>query len=489
MPYASPSCQLPRARTGDSPSISPNRGGIPCQRQDTSKTPGAFPVAPADQWLDATSGRIATCAHSWMTAVHWVHELAKTGLYVPSRKHGPKWGPTTLVIAQELSALTECRPGIAYLMRKLKVSERTIQYHLGLLRETGLLVYRVKGTRLSGQPNQTSVFERIIPAAFDEAHGIRTIQRDETMPAYTRVPVGAAPEKQGLLGKLARKATRKRRRPRKQTVSSRTRCTPMQGGTSAVDTAGTTHFPPESKLASGQSKSPTPKKSKAQAGGRRKLNRVGRRYQLAREVMSIAPWLSRGSWKRLAWILRDVADAGWTALEVQAVAEATPLTAAEVRRPSGMLAHRLKGAHLLYTTPQRRKTAVLAWQESRVQEKARHRGYETLGGGPARASVQRIVRDALAHSRQPSAEDLEAAVSYGHDDSQHVDIDTLDEATVVDLRAAAEANPQIILDAIPVMGEADARRLYTNQLVDRALTRYSTNVRISMPWQEAATYA
>ncbi|TXS34787.1 hypothetical protein EAO77_38515, partial [Streptomyces sp. t39] len=46
-------------------------------------------------------------------------------------------------------------------------SERTVQYHLDMLRETGLLAYRSKGTRLSGRVRQASHFERIIPTAFD----------------------------------------------------------------------------------------------------------------------------------------------------------------------------------------------------------------------------------------------------------------------------------------------------------------------------------
>ncbi|MER8002990.1 helix-turn-helix domain-containing protein [Streptomyces sp. NPDC095613] len=478
MPYASPACQLPRARTGDSPRISSPRGGIPCQQQRPDTAPDALHVAPADQWLNATSGRIATCAHSWMTAVHWVHSLAASGLYVPSRKHGPKWGPTTLVIAQELSALKECRPGIAYLMRKLKAAKRTIQYHLDMLREAGLLVYRVKGTRLAGQPNQTSVFERIIPAAFDEAHGIRTIQRDETQPAYTRVPVGAAPEHQAQLGTLSRKATRKRRRPRKRTGSSRTRCTPMQGGTSAVDSAGTTHSPSESKLASGSEQSPTPKKPKR---GPRKLNKIGRRYQLAAELISRVPWLDGASRSRIAWIVRHVADAGWTALEVQAVAEdGAPLTAMDVRRASGMLAHRLKGVHELYTTTARRETAVQAWQDSRIAERARHAGYETLdGSGPARASVQRMYREARIRclTKPLTAADLDGAVEYDCDDTNRVDIAALSRDEVIDLRAAAESNLDLIREAIPAMGEHDARRLYTNRLVDLALALESINAR------------
>ncbi|MGS2592089.1 helix-turn-helix domain-containing protein [Streptomyces hebeiensis] len=488
MPYADASCQLPRARTGDSRTISPANGGIPCQKNHHSTAPDALRVAPGDQWIDTTSGRIATCPHSWMQSVHWV---GGSGLYKPSRTHGPGWGPTTILIAKEISALGECRPSVAYLARKLKISERTVQYHLGMLREAGLLAYRSKGTRISRGVNRASVFERIIPVAFDEALGIRTIQRDETAPAYTRVPVGIAEKGRALIGKLAKKAARKtRRRPRKRTRSAGSLCTPMQGGTSAGTTTGTTSLPSDTDLASGDHDSPTPQQPKRATPVARKLNQVGRRKQLARELITQVPWLAGASRDRIAWIARHVADAGWTVLEVQAVAEAMPLTRQQVRRPSGILAHRLKGAHLLYNTPGKRRTAVLAWQESRAAEHARHSGYETLGERPARASVQRILREAVTRSRpQPSPADLDDAVEYHCDETHHVDIEAIDPADVIDLRAAAEANLHLIREAIPVMGEAAARRLYTNRLVDRALAAHSTNARITQPWQEATTYA
>ncbi len=151
----------------------------------------AFRVTEADQWIDTTTGRIAPEAYSWMQAVHWI---AGCGLYDQEPGHGPKWGPTTVAIAQEIAALTECRPSIDYLARKLGVSERTVQYHLAHLRAAGLLVYRSKGTRLAGRVRLASVYERVIPAQFDQALGIRTVLRDETAPP-TRGPQSGSPRR------------------------------------------------------------------------------------------------------------------------------------------------------------------------------------------------------------------------------------------------------------------------------------------------------
>jgi DNA-binding transcriptional ArsR family regulator len=285
VPQRTPRCQLGASSTPETRGISPHPSdhNTPTPTHETEHPydysadhgrGGSLLVNAASQWLHATTGRIAGDPHSWMTAVHWITGLAAKGLYTPTQAHGPKWGPTTLVIAQELSALKVCRPGIAYLMRKLKVSERTIQYHLTMLRETGLLVYRSKGTRARGVANQATVYERTIPAAFDEEHGIRTVGE-----GVQRRPVGAAPEARTLLGKLAKKAARKtRRRPPRTPVSGRGRCTPMEGGSTGTSSADRTYSPPESKLASGNGESSARKSVKR---GPRKLNKIGRRYQLA----------------------------------------------------------------------------------------------------------------------------------------------------------------------------------------------------------------
>ncbi|WP_329376214.1 helix-turn-helix domain-containing protein [Streptomyces sp. NBC_01483] len=417
----------------------------------------------AAQWLHATTGRIATCAHSWMQAVHWVSDLARKGRYVPTSKHSPKWGPTTVALAQEIAALKECRPGIDYLARKLKVSVRTVKYHLAMLREAGLLVYRSKGTRLRGEGNQASVFERVVPAAFDEELGIRTVGE-----GVQRRPVGASEEHRGLLGKLAKKAARKaRRRPRRTPVSRTSRCTPMQVGTSGTSSAASTYSPPENKLASGASKFPTQKKSNRGPKKPKTLNKIGRRYQLARELIQLVPWLKGASIPRIAWIVRHAADAGWTALEVQAIAEQErPILAAQVRRPSGLLADRLGNLHLLFTTPERRKTAVLAWQESRAQEQARHAdsaGYDDLGEGPKSPAARRAIDEAFAAIRgRLAAVDVPV-------DSSPLALEDLSRDEIVDMRAAALKNPDLIHSAIALIGERDARRLYTNRLVDQTL--------------------
>lgn len=437
-------------------------------------TPGTFLVAPARQWLHATTGRIATCAHSWLTAVHWVNHLAANGLYTPTQAHGPKWGATTMAIAQEIARLKVCRPGIAYLMRKLKLKERTVQYHLTMLRETGLLVYRSKGTRRRGEANEASVYERTVPAAFDAEHGVRTVGE-----GVQRRPVGVAEHARQTVGKLAKKATQKIRKtsPKarsKSASSGQGRCTPMEGGTSSTSSTGLTYSPPESKLASGAAESHPGKKPNRRP---RKLNKIGRRYQLARELIQLVPWLRSASVPRIAWIIRHVADAGWTALEVQAIAEQErPILAAEVRRPSGLLADRLGTLHTLYNTPERRRTAVLAWQESRIQEQARHAESAQHADhvqGPTSQSAQNLMREAirrndeLVHGPVVDADCHTIDVETGEGT---VTLEDFDRELIKTIRSEAADDLSSITRAIDLgMTEKDARRLYTNWLVDQAL--------------------
>ncbi|HEX5567196.1 MAG TPA: transcriptional regulator, partial [Streptomyces sp.] len=273
------------------------------------------------------------------------------------------------------------------------------------------------------------------------------------------------------LGKLAKKAARKVRRPRRRTpISGRSRCTPMQGGTSGTSSAAGTYSPPESKLASGKAKSPTPKKSKR---GPRPLNKVGRRYQLAKELIRQVPWLRGASIPRIAWIIRHVADAGWTALEVQAAAERI-VSDKEPRRPSGLLAYRLASCHLLYTTADRRRVLVEDWQDSRRAEQARHNDadYQDLGNGPKSVAARRAMDEAFAAIQARLAPVAEEPV-----DTTPLELEDLTKQEIVDMRLDAMKDPSLIFTSLELIGERQTRRLYTNRLVDQTLALEAINAR------------
>ncbi|WP_328765415.1 MULTISPECIES: transcriptional regulator [unclassified Streptomyces] len=449
--------------------------------------PGLF-VPEASQWLTTTTGRVALDGYSWMQAVHWV---AGAGLYEPRRhrSHGPRtFGVTTVRVAQELAQLSPCRPGIKFLMRRVGLSERAVQDHLRILRETGLLAWIVRGTRVAGNGGQASEFARMIPVEFDVALGIRTVQRDEDAPAYTRAVSGIAESGRELIARLAKKASRKVRKPRPKTspkasargaresadqgvvmaVSGENRCTPMQVGTSSFFSAGTTSLPSESKLASGEGEFSISKKSKGRAGGRRGLNRVGRRFQLAGELVRQVPWMGRASVPRIAWILSDVADAGWTADEVIAFLELGDAPE-RVHRPSGFVAARLATAVAQWPTAEGRARAVQAYRDSRRAEQARHREWEGQWQAPRSDSVRRLATRAFIPRQHQPADDARGEVLPAQTGIDDLDQEQKRELRVMARGEFARGETTLVIGAVETFGQAATERLYGADLVQRAL--------------------
>jgi hypothetical protein len=181
----------------------------------------------------------------------------------------------------------------------------------------------------------------------------------------------------------------------------------MGGSADDSSTAGTTSFPPESKLDSGGSKSPIPEKSKAKADGRRKLNTVGRRFQLARELTQELDWLRGCSVPRIAWVARNVADAGWTVTDVRGWLHFRG-EAAHVRRGSGLLAVLLANAVTVLDTPAKRAEAVARWRgaqeaarRDRIQQvRAQRERFEGDWEAPSSHAVTRQVAQAFAQVRE-----------------------------------------------------------------------------------------
>ncbi|MFJ3793933.1 hypothetical protein [Kitasatospora sp. NPDC090091] len=372
-------------------------------------------VPHAQQWVSTTSGRIVTDTYSWLQAVHWVHGTGAAP--VPAK--GPKFGPTTLQVAQELTKLTEVRPGVAYLARVLKVSERTVQYHLAHLRNTGLLAYVEVGTRLPRTEDRTWVerrtshFALTIPAGFDEALGIRTAGEGPT-----RRMVGITAAGRTAIGRLGKLATKAVRRRRKKAAASRTRCTPMVGGSVLPSVA---HSPSASRL-EGERRIGSTKK--ADRGHVR--NKVGRRFQLAAELRKRVLWLTvpgrrdqRQAVERLAWVLSEVSDAGWTVSEVEAWLALID-EPEHVRRPSGLVASRLRTALLLWADPAVRARGVENHRDRvRANAKARAEISPDAFAGAVEAGVaSRIVAGVrggqarlAASQRARGEDDLSGGVS------------------------------------------------------------------------------
>lgn len=313
----------------------------------------ALLVTAAHQWASATPGRIVTDPYSWMQAVHWLHGA---GVYEPSRTHGPRFNDTTVRVAQMLADLSPCRPTIEYLMRRLKLAERTVQYHLDMLRESGLLAYIEKGSRYAAAEGTTrptrraSHFAWTVPVAFDVALGIRTVGEGPG-----RRVVGIAEEHRGRIAELAKKAARKLRRPRQRKAP----CTPMVGGTthlvsstSEVDQKTTAEGRVEKKAIRERAA-----KTASRNGERRRtilgqvvtaaMQAVG--DKLAKTAYRRVPWVRSATHDQLRWVLNDAAGRGWD--EQQTVAWlgeiASQYASAGLlwrpERPHALIAHALRG--------------------------------------------------------------------------------------------------------------------------------------------------
>ncbi|MET8768441.1 helix-turn-helix domain-containing protein [Streptomyces sp. NPDC004658] len=447
---------------------------------DTSTTDvdASFDPAHTRQWLSGTEGRIATDGFSWMQAVCW---FRIDDTFTVDRDHGPKrLGDTTLRVAVALARLNPCRPGVAYLMRLLKLSKRTVQYHLAILREAGLLTYRSKGTRVSGQGGMASEYVWTIPPAFDTALHLRTAASEQ----YLRIVRGIEDAGRKLMKRLAKMAQRLMTKPRRtrpakpapRRSSSQQRCTPMGGSSSGLSSAGTSTSPSESKLGSGNSSTTPSKKPRTP----RRLNAVGRRYRLAAELVRQVPWLHRAAVPRIAWVVRHVSDAGWSATEVIALL-ALQSPSRIVRRPSGFLAQRLHNAHQRFDTPARREELVNWWRDSREAEADRHTEWQGTWQAPRSRAVTHLVRRAIDAVRQGQ---LHEPPGQDRDQVQAGSSELTREELLAQRQAAHQAflagDTALVTSAVDFLGREAAEGLYGADLVARALrlTRASSHLKV-----------
>ncbi|MFE3553394.1 winged helix-turn-helix domain-containing protein [Streptomyces sp. NPDC059193] len=430
----------------------------------------------AGQWVATTTGRIASDGYGWMQAVHWV---ADGGRYRPRRAHGPAFGDTTVRIANELVRFSPCRPGVDHLAHRLGLSERTVQYHLQMLRQAGLLAYVQRGTRVRAEGRRASEFARIVPAAFDRCLGVRVVGS-----GVRRRPVGMAEAGRAEMAALGRKAVRsaRRRRSRPGRRRARARCTPMGVTTPALSPAGNTRPPSEAKL--GHGKTPTSTSTSTHGNGGR-LNAVGHRFRLAAELVRRVGWLGRSSVPRIAWIVRHVADAGWTADEVLAWLHARG-EADVVRRPSGLLATLLQGAETLLDTPQKRAMAVEDWRDSRAAGERRRRGWLPATNAPRSRAVRELVTTALVPRPRT---DLSPALAAP---PAPLDGRPLAPAHAALLRETARAefmlgDSTLVRSAVRAWGSERAAEVYGEELVRRVIRLARTTALLTLAGPGAAS--
>ncbi|WP_457541789.1 hypothetical protein [Streptomyces filamentosus] len=256
----------------------------------------------------------------------------------------------------------------------------------------------------------------------------------------------------------------------------------MEGGSTGCSSAGGTYSPPESKLASGESKSPTPKKARAKAAGGRKpkkaLNKIGRRFRLAGELTRRVEWLRGCSVPRIAWVVREVADAGWTSDEVLAWLEMRG-TAERVRRGSGLLAVLLASATTVLDTPAKRAGAVEQWH--RAEEARRRQRIERVraareqhdGGwqAPASRAVRREVEAAIDQLLTPAPVEVEEGQGLVLDGTEQFEFGDEELAPLITAmrEELSYGRTDLVSAAIETLGPEEAARVLGEGLVRRAL--------------------
>lgn len=174
--------------------------------------------------------------------------------------------------------------------------------------------------------------------------------------------------------------------------------------------------------------------------------------------------MGRAAVPRIAWILKDVADTGWTADQVIAFLDCGDAPGT-VHRPSGFLAGRLAGAVALWPTEEGRERAVQAYRDSRRAEKARHQEWEGAWQAPRNMAVRRMVAEAFAPQEQPSGQGESLPELGGVEDLSPED--------VADMRVTGwgefmAGDTTLVMTTYDALGPAAAVHIFGADLVRRA---------------------
>ncbi|MFJ4152003.1 hypothetical protein ACIP10_31130 [Streptomyces galbus] len=152
---------------------------------------GAPPRPPRGQHRTATNNRfIPVCEHADQEVSTTASRRTRRGDFlraatwaITQRLH-PKAGDTTLRVAHDLAARLNADGHVAYcrdsMWRRLGISRRTLERHISILRELGLLVWAVHGSRANTRPagsgewaGTATIYAAVVPPAWDDALGHR----------------------------------------------------------------------------------------------------------------------------------------------------------------------------------------------------------------------------------------------------------------------------------------------------------------------------
>lgn len=382
------------------------------------------------QELDATASRRAQ-PRVWLPAVVW---LVEAGLH-------RRAGATTLAVARDLAMRMDYRLGfVLYDLEgtaaRCGVSAATVKRHVRVLRELGALVWQRHGTKrnlhLPGRryAGTATIYAATIPAVYDTAMGHRL------------EGAGYGARVSGVTDAGRTRAVQSAQvKPKPRPVDNSPVGKRGSGGRAPhssgphhdvrkVDVSGKLNYTSRRGTSSGR----VPPRSPFQAA---------RDIAVARQVRPLVAWTQHEGLRRLAYALRPLIDRGLDARDIAAELHGVAIG----RRPA---------------RPAARIIAALAVDRVPVGH----------GGTNAPEAFSRVVTDV----RESSAESARSVVPVGADGAPY-GIEGLTRTEVVQLRSAAATDPGLVLAALENLGERDARRLYTNRVVDEVLLYEFTGVR------------
>ncbi|MET9427807.1 MULTISPECIES: hypothetical protein [unclassified Streptomyces] len=256
----------------------------------------------ADQEIGSTASR-RTRRGDFLRAATWA---------ITQRLH-PKAGDTTLRVARDLAARLNADGHVAYcrdtMWRRLGISRRTLERHIAVLRELGLLVWAVHGTRTNTRPagsgewsGTATIYAAVIPRAWDDAHGHRVSGH-----GYHARHIGFTEHGRQLAIADARRRTR----------PSRRRDTPS---------CKTNHPRPKAEMRGKNNNTSTPRGARPQPRRRQEVPEPYRASPAqAAQAVSVAAWVRpRVPWtqgeglRRLAFALRPWIATGLSAADIAA---------------------------------------------------------------------------------------------------------------------------------------------------------------------------
>ncbi|MEU9235238.1 transcriptional regulator [Streptomyces subrutilus] len=429
--------------------------------------------------MEATASRRAE-PRAWLRSVVW---LVGTGPH-------PQAGPSTLTVAEDLASRMDFSLGLVLYdldgtVARTGLSRATVKRHVRCLRELGALVWVRHGTkrnlRLPGRAYTATatVYGAVIPPAYDAAMGHR-LRGD----GYRARVCGVTETGREQAVAAARTAARAAARPKRKRPSGTRRTAgrePHSSGRHPQSSAAAGTLPPPEKSRA-RGSGTAPQKPGRPAGGHRTLNRFGNRLRFAARLIAEVAWLRGCQVRRIAWVARHVADAGWSVTDALAWLHFRGATAiGRVHRASGLLATLLAGAEAVLSTPQQRAAVVEDWrraQEATRRHRVQHvrRRREAFDGdwrAPSDPAVRRQVVDAYATAFGPADRPAPDAGGVPQARSTSIalaDLDPHELARGRELvaRELLAGDPSTVVNAVHLLGRPMAEQLYGVDLVHRA---------------------